>query len=55
MFQPTSQDIAFLPADEALFLGASLAHVAAYYERQRLDRIERQNRSALARHQVRSQ
>lgn len=44
---PAAEEIAFLPADEATFFGASLAHIAAYYEKQRLDRIERQCRMAV--------
>lgn len=41
-------DTSTIPADEALYLGAALAHVAAFYERQRRERIERQNRMAYA-------
>lgn len=33
-------------ADELLFLGFAVAHVAAYYERQRLARIARVNAEA---------
>ncbi len=35
-----------LPAEEALYLGAPLAHVAAYRERGRLARIDARNREA---------
>lgn len=51
---PTAEEIAFLPASEALFFGAALAHVDAYYEKQRLDRIQRQNQIAFRRYQARS-
>ncbi len=56
MFQPspTSDEIAVMPASEALFFGAALAHVDAYYEKQRLDRIQRQNQIAFRRYMARS-
>lgn len=50
---PTTDEIAVMPASEALFFGAALAHVDAFYEKQRLDRIQRQNRIAFERHQAR--
>ena len=43
-------DIATLPAEEALWLGAAFAHIALYNERNRLARIERQNRMMVRRH-----
>lgn len=51
---PTAEEIAFLPASEALFFGAALAHIDAFYEKQRLDRIQRQNSIAFERYQARS-
>jgi hypothetical protein len=50
---PTADEIAVMPASEALFFGAALAHVDAYYEKRRLDRIAQQNRMAFERHQAR--
>ena len=41
-------------AEEALYLGASFAHIAAYNERNRLARIERSNREALRMHERRT-
>lgn len=49
MKTPTPQEIAHLPADEALFLGAATRHVRDYYERERLRRIDRQCRLAASR------
>lgn len=51
---PTPDEIAVMPASEALFFGAALAHVDAYYEKQRLDRIQRQNQIAFRRYMARS-
>lgn len=51
---PTADEIAVMPASEALFFGAALAHVDAYYEKQRLDRIHRQNQIAFRRYMARS-
>lgn len=42
-----TEDVNNLLAEEALWLGASFAHIAAYYEKMRLDRIARFNREAL--------
>lgn len=44
--QMATADTTYLPADEALFLGAAVAHIAMFYERKRLARIARQNRMA---------
>lgn len=46
-------DITGLLAEEALFLGAAFAHIAAHNEHHRLRRIERQNRMAYERHVAR--
>ena len=47
-------DITGLLAEEALFLGASFAHIAAYREHQRMARIARSNREALRMHERRT-
>lgn len=44
--QTAPVDTTYLPADEALFLGAAVAHISAYYETRRQARIARQNRMA---------
>jgi hypothetical protein len=41
-----AEDLLYLPAEEALYLGAAYAHIAAYYEHQRQVRIYRQNAAA---------
>ncbi len=38
-------------AEEALYLGASFAHIAAYNEHRRMERIARSNREALRMHE----
>lgn len=50
----SAPDIARLPAEEALFLGAAVAHIALFRERQRLQRIEASNREAFRAHQRRA-